>query len=81
MVGKTGVLVSCTRVVNPPAGFGSRPFWVGVARFGSKKLVTAPLVVEGVKPEAGKKVVGIIRRLGEAGPEDHLIYGLKFKVK
>lgn len=80
LLGKKGTLLSCTRVVNPPAGQGTHPFWVGVARFG-KTRVTAPLIIEGQEPRIGSGVIGVVRRFGEAGPEEHLTYGVKLKVR
>ncbi|MCJ7828006.1 hypothetical protein MUP65_02580 [Patescibacteria group bacterium] len=80
LLGRKGKLVSCTLVVSPPAGFGDQSYWVGVAQFRNGEKMTAPLVVEGVEPVAGRRVEAVWRRLGEVGPEEYLVYGIKLKV-
>jgi uncharacterized OB-fold protein len=78
-LGKTGKIVSFTKVNNPPAGFGNLPYYVGVIKI-AKEQITSQLVVEGEKPAIGKQVKGILRIIGQAKNEEIINYGVKFKV-
>ena len=78
--GRKGRLESFTKVINPPSGFGDQPYWVGLVRFRNGQKTTAPLVIETVKPKKGSLVEVVWRRVGEAGLEEHLTYGVKLRV-
>jgi len=78
-LGKTGKIVSFTKVNNPPAGFGNLPYYVGVIKI-VKEQITGQLVIEGEKPKIGKKVKGILRIIGDAKNEEIINYGIKFLV-
>lgn len=79
-LGKTGVIISLTKINNPPKGFGRLAYYAAIVGFKNKEKKTAALVLEGKKARIGAQVKAVIRRIGEPGPEDIIHYGIKFKV-
>ena len=79
-LGKKGLIVSFTKVINPPAGFGRLPYWVGIIEFPDGERQTSQLVLEGKEPKVGGKVIGIVRKIGQVGKEEIINYGVKFKL-
>ncbi|AKM79870.1 MAG: hypothetical protein UX85_C0008G0028 [Candidatus Beckwithbacteria bacterium GW2011_GWB1_47_15] len=83
-LGIVGKVVSKTRIIEAPQGFVG-PYWV--------VMVAAPLRSESfegqervvgqwadvVEPKIGMKVVGVLRRIGEAGSSGVIEYGVKWK--
>lgn len=80
-LGKTGRLVSFTKVRHGPAGFEKNsPYWVGIVKLRNSKKVPGQIV--GVKTGRlvpGMKVKGILRRLRTGGSTGVIEYGVKFK--
>jgi uncharacterized OB-fold protein len=76
---KTGKIVSFSRIVNPPQGFGLKPYYVAVLEFNGQKT-TGQLVTEAKQPEVGTLVKGILRILNQPDKKGIVNYGVKFKV-
>lgn len=80
-LGKKGKIVVWTRIFVAPAGFESElPYVVAVVEFedGSRKtLQVIDYTEEQLKP--GHDVITAIRRIGKAGPEEVITYGVKVK--
>jgi uncharacterized OB-fold protein len=74
---KVGRVVSWTKIVSPPNGFGEKAYIVVMVEFGDKSRVVGELVDEKVK--TGDKVYGILRKLGEAKTDEVIEYGVKWK--
>lgn len=79
-LGKTGKIVSFSKVFNPPEGFGKLPYYVAVVEFKAGKRKIGQLVLEGKEPKIGAKVGVVIRRIGQPGLEEVINYGIKFKL-
>ena len=79
-LGRTGRIISFTRVNNPPKGFGKLPYYIGIIEFNHSQRKSGQLVLEGKKPKIGVKVMGIIRRIGIPDKEGIINYGIKFKL-
>jgi uncharacterized OB-fold protein len=79
-LGKTGKIISFTKIINPPKGFGSLPYYVAVVEFSKREKRIAQLILEGKKPKIGGKVKGMIRIIGQPDKEGIINYGIKFKL-
>lgn len=79
-LGKTGKMISFTRIFDPPEGFGKLPYFVAVVELKNGQRRTGQLVLEGKEPKIGARVEGVVRRIGQPGPEEIIRYGIKFKV-
>jgi uncharacterized OB-fold protein len=77
---KKGKIVSFTRVVNPPQGFGKEAFWVGVIEFPGGKKQTGQLILNGKRAAVGSRVKGVLRRSKETGKEEVVSYTVKFSL-
>lgn len=77
----TGHILSFTKVHVPPAGFESQaPYVVAIVKLSNKKNYTAQLVEFEKKHLAvNQKVKTVLRRTREAGEEQVIPYGIKFK--
>ena len=81
-LGKIGVLVSWTKIGNPPVSFAKqRNYFVGLVDFGKEGRFIAQLVGVNGEPRKGAKVEGVLRRLYEDGEDGVICYGTKFQVK
>ena len=76
-LGKTGKVVSWTKILESPEGFEDKPYYVVMVEVKDKKAVGQ--MVEGREPKVGDKVVGVLRRLGEAKRDEVIEYGVKWK--
>ena len=79
-LGEIGKIISLTRIFDPPEGFGKLPYFVAVVEFKKGRRRAGQLVLEGKEPKIGARVKGVIRRVGQPGPEEVVRYGVKFKV-
>jgi uncharacterized OB-fold protein len=81
MLGKRGKIVVWTRIFVAPSGFEPElPYVVAIIEFedGTRKsLQVVDYTEEQLK--LGQKVVTAIRRIGKAGPEEVITYGVKVK--
>lgn len=75
-LGKIGVVISKTRIIEAPSGFIS-PYWVVMVELKNKRVV-GQWVGEN-EPKIGMKVSGVLRRIGEVQPSEVLEYGVKWK--
>lgn len=78
-LGKTGTIISFTKVYQPPRNFGKLPYYIGVIELKNKR-VTAQLVIENKLPKIGDKVKAVLRIIGQPSKEGIINYGVKFKV-
>jgi uncharacterized OB-fold protein len=80
-LGKKGKIVVWTRIFVAPSGYESElPYIVAIVEFenGSRKsLQVVDYTEEQLK--SGQKVIVAIRRIGKAGPDEVITYGLKVK--
>jgi uncharacterized OB-fold protein len=81
-LGKSGRLVSFTKVWQGPAGFETNsPYWVGMVRLkGNQKVIGQIIRQREEKPKMGVKVKGVLRILNKGKEADVIEYGVKFKV-
>ncbi len=76
-LGKAGIVISKTRIIEAPSGFvGS--YWVVLVKL-NKALKVVGQWADEVEPKIGMKAIGVLRRLGEAGPAEVIEYGVKWK--
>lgn len=73
---KVGKVVSKTRIIEAPKGFKG-PYWVVLVQLPSTKVVGQWADV--AEPKIGMKVVGVLRKIGEAEADEVLEYGVKWK--
>ncbi|MDZ7586255.1 MAG: hypothetical protein U0946_00750 [Patescibacteria group bacterium] len=76
-LGKTGLVVSKTRIIEAPSGFIG-PYWVVLVQIEKNKRAIGQWVDE-AEPKIGMKVVGVLRRIGETEPAEVIEYGVKWK--
>ena len=76
-LGKTGVVISKTRIIEAPSGFVG-PYWVVMVKLDKNHRVVGQWADE-AEPKIGMKTVGVLRRIGEAEPSEVLEYGVKWK--
>src|SRR5659263_270978 len=79
-LGKKGKIVVWTKIFVPPAGYEKQvPYIVGIIEFPDGKRKTLQIVDAGEELKVGQEVVLIVRRIGKAGAEDVIEYGIKAK--
>lgn len=81
-LGDTGTIISLTQIETPVAGFESQtPYYVAIIKLTKDIQVTGQLVesIQGT-PVIGDCVIGVLRRIGQAKPEEIIEYGVKWKV-
>jgi len=76
-LGKTGVVISKTRIIEAPNGFVG-PYWVVMVKLDKNNRVVGQWADE-AEPKIGMKTVGVLRRIGEADPTGVIEYGVKWK--
>lgn len=80
-LGKRGKIVVWTRIFVAPAGYEPElPYIVAIVEFtdGTRKsLQVVDYSEDQLKP--GQKVITAIRRIGRAGPDEVITYGIKVK--
>jgi|GEM_PF-4562849 uncharacterized OB-fold protein len=74
---KTGKVISWTRIISPPKGFGDKAYIVVMVEFSDKQRVIGELVDGKIK--TGDKVQGILRKLGKVKANEVIEYGVKWK--
>ena len=81
MLGKRGKIVVWTRIFVAPAGYEPElPYVVAIVEFNDKirkSLQVVDYTEEQLKP--GQEVVTAIRRIGRAGQDEVITYGVKVK--
>lgn len=77
--GKSGKIVSFTKIMEPPHGFGRRWYWVVLVELRRGKRVIGQLTGK-KEPEIGGRVVGVVRRLRQARENEVIEYGVKFEL-
>jgi uncharacterized OB-fold protein len=75
-LGAVGRVVSKTRIIEAPTGFAG-PYWVVLIKLKSGFAVGQ--WADDIEPKIGMKAVGVLRRLGSAGPAEVIEYGVKWK--
>jgi uncharacterized OB-fold protein len=81
LLGKKGRILSVSCVVQPPAFMAPlAPYWVGVIKFYGKRKAAGQIVSAKKEPQAGDRVVGVMRRMVPPSAEEIINYGVKFKV-
>lgn len=80
-LGKKGKIVVWTRIFVAPSGYEAElPYIVAIVEFTDgmrKSLQVVDYKEEQLKP--GQEVITAIRRIGKAGPEEVITYGVKVK--
>ena len=80
-LGKKGKIVVWTRIFVAPAGYEPElPYVVGIIEFADgtrKSLQVVDYAEKQLQP--GQSVVCVIRRIGRAGPDEVITYGVKVK--
>ena len=80
-LGKKGKIVVWTRIFVAPSGYEPElPYIVAIVQFEDKTCKSLQVVdytEKQLKP--GQKVITTIRRIGKAGPDEVITYGLKVK--
>lgn len=80
-LGKKGKIVVWTRIFVAPSGYeADAPYVVAIVEFEDKtrkSLQVVDYTEEQLKP--GQKVITTVRRIGRAGLEEVIMYGLKVK--
>lgn len=80
-LGKTGIIISLTQIETPVVGFEKQtPYYVAIITLSAGEQVTGQLVEGPVKPKIGDRVLGVLRRVGQANPEEIIEYGVKWRV-
>lgn len=81
MLGKRGKIVVWTRIFVAPSGYEAElPYVVAIVEFADgtrKSLQVVDYTEEQLKP--GQEVITAIRRIGKAGPDEVITYGVKVK--
>ena len=75
-LGAVGLVVSKTRIIEAPAGFVG-PYWVVLVQLKTGQVVGQ--WADEAEPKIVMKTVGVLRRIGEAGPAEVIEYGVKWK--
>ena len=76
-LGKTGVVISKTRIIEAPGGFVG-PYWVVMVKLPKNNRAVGQWADE-AEPKIDMKAIGVLRRLGEAEPGGVIEYGVKWK--
>ena len=77
-LGKTGRVISMTRIIEGPKGFSGQPYWVVMVEINNSKRVVGQLV--NIKPpQVGDRVKAVARRLSQPEKEEVIEYGVKWK--
>jgi len=81
-LGKSGLLISFTKIWQGPAGFETNsPYWVGMVRLKGNQKVTGQIIGnQEEKLKMGVKVKGVLRILNKGNETGVIEYGVKFKV-
>lgn len=81
LLGKTGTIISWTRIHVPPAGFSDHaPYVVVIVQWETGGAYMAQLVdCTDAHIRVGQRVTAILRRTRDPGEEDVIPYGIKFK--
>lgn len=81
LLGKTGTVISWTRIHVPPAGFSDHaPYIVAIAKWDAGGAYTAQLVdCAEAHIRVGQRVIAVLRRTRDPGNEGVIPYGVKFK--
>lgn len=80
-LGKTGKIAAFTRIQTPVQGFETcLPYFAAVIKLSGGRQITGQLVKEASEPKVGRRVVGILRRLRQAGGNEVMEYGVKWKI-
>lgn len=89
-LGKTGKILSLTKIQTPVAGFEKYlPYFVAVIQLEDGKKITGQIVVQSSTPKGGQakfkvqsgdKVVGVLRRLKESSEKGLIEYGVKWRI-
>ena len=72
-LGKTGVVVSKTRIIEAPMGFSGQ-YWVVMVELGKNKRAVGQWASE-AEPKIGMNVVGVLRKIGETEKAGVIEYG------
>jgi len=79
-LGLKGKVVVWTEIFVPPAGYEKQvPYFVGIIEFPDGKRKTLQIVGCGEELKPGQEVELVVRRIGKAGAEDVIEYGIKAK--
>ena len=76
-LGKTGRVVSWTKIIEAPDGWQGQYYGVIVEL--DDKLKVMGQMADCKKIRVGDKVIGVLRRLGEARENEVIEYGVKWK--
>lgn len=77
---KVGKIVVWTKIFVAPQGFAQQvPYVVAIVSFGKEKRTLQVVDYTQEQLHIGQKVVTVIRRIGFAGGEDIITYGVKVK--
>jgi uncharacterized OB-fold protein len=76
-LGRAGIVVSKTRIIETPQGFVG-PYWVVMVKL-DKNLRVVGQWADTAEPKIGMKAVGVLRRTGESEPAGVIEYGVKWK--
>lgn len=80
-LGKSGKIAAFTRIQTPVEGFENcLPYFAAVIKLAGGKQITGQLVKTAEKPKVGRRVVGVLRRLRQAGKGEVIEYGVKWKI-
>jgi uncharacterized OB-fold protein len=77
---KKGRIISFSKIFNPPQGFGSLPYYVGLIDLGKFGKIAGQLVLNGKKLKKGAKVKAVLRIIGSQNKKELINYGIKFKL-
>jgi len=75
-LGRTGAVISKTRIIEAPLGFKG-PYWVVLVKLDRKTRLVGQWV-DIIEPKIGMKVTGVLRRSGETGKAEAIEYGVKW---
>lgn len=80
-LGKEGQVLTFTKIYSAPQGFEHQiPYVVGIIEFQDSKSKALEIVDFDEKTlKIGTKVATVIRRIGQAKPEEVIEYGIKVK--
>ena len=79
-LGKVGKIVVWTKIFVAPQGFSQQvPYVVAIVSFGKEKRTLQVVDYTEEQLQIGQKVVTVIRRIGFAGSEEIITYGMKVK--
>lgn len=77
-IGKTGTIISWTRVFVAPSGFETdTPYFAGIVEFAREERSTMQFVGFEDEPRIGQKVITVVRRIGRVKSNEVVQYGIK----